>query len=190
MSFIPLGFLAAGGSVPGDFVSLQTATVGSGGASSISFTSIPAAYKHLQIRYSSPLNCVDAEYYMTFNGITTSSYAQHALNGNGSSITAYNNINRGNINFGYDKNMSLNADYLKSGIIDLLDYSNVNKYKTARILNGVDGNGSGVMSFDSGLFRDTTAISSIEIKQFGYNGSTYAYTNFAEYSKFALYGVK
>jgi hypothetical protein len=34
---------------PTDFESIATVTVGGGGASSISFTSIPATYKHLQL---------------------------------------------------------------------------------------------------------------------------------------------
>jgi hypothetical protein len=36
---------------PTSFESIQTVTVGAGGASSISFTSIPATYASLQIRY-------------------------------------------------------------------------------------------------------------------------------------------
>ena len=38
------------GAVPGDYQSIATTTVGAGGAASISFTSIPATYQHLQIR--------------------------------------------------------------------------------------------------------------------------------------------
>jgi hypothetical protein len=182
--------MLSGGAAPTDYESISTVTVGAGGAASISFTSIPSTYTHLQIRYISPLNCVDAEYYMTFNGVTGTSYDTHGMSGNGSSITAFNSINSAKINFGYDKNMTLNANYLKSGIMDILDYANTNKNKTTRVLNGVDANGSGVMCFESGLFRNTAAISSISITQFGFNGSSYAFTNFAQYSSFALYGIK
>jgi len=44
---------------PGDYESIQTVTVGSTSQSSISFTSIPSTYKHLQIRYISRCDRVD-----------------------------------------------------------------------------------------------------------------------------------
>jgi hypothetical protein len=50
-----LGILASGMSgnlwAPGkDFDSIATTTVGAGGASTITFSSIPSTYRHLQIR--------------------------------------------------------------------------------------------------------------------------------------------
>jgi len=48
-----LGIIASStsaGYAVGDYESIQTVTVGSGGAADIEFTSIPATYKHLQIR--------------------------------------------------------------------------------------------------------------------------------------------
>jgi hypothetical protein len=35
----------------GDFESIATVTVGGGGAATVEFTSIPATYTHLQLRY-------------------------------------------------------------------------------------------------------------------------------------------
>ena len=65
-------------------------------------------------------------------------------------------------------------------IVDILDYANTNKYKTMRALDGFDANGSGYAVLWSGNWRSTSAVSTITI-----TGGT-----FAQYSSFALYGIK
>jgi hypothetical protein len=70
-----------------------------------------------------------------------------------------------------------------ANIIDILDYANTNKYKTTRTLSGGDNNGSGFVQFMSGNWRNTNAVTSIDI--FQVDGDT-----IAEYSQFALYGIK
>ena len=71
---------------------------------------------------------------------------------------------------------------IAANIIDLLDYSNTNKYKTLRVLAGYDTNGAGVVLLGSGLWMNTNAISSIAITP--YSGT------FTQYTQFALYGIK
>lgn len=66
--------------------------------------------------------------------------------------------------------------------MDVLDYKNTNKYKTSRFLSGYDANGSGVIMLNSELWMSTAAITSITIDNTG--------SNFAQYSSFALYGVR
>jgi hypothetical protein len=68
-------------------------------------------------------------------------------------------------------------------VLDILDYANTNKFKTVRSLTGVDANGSGFVALMSGLYRSTTAITSIKLF------STYG-SNWTSTSTFALYGVK
>ena len=49
---------------PTEFESIATVTVGSGGSSTISFTSIPGTYKHLQVRGIGRTNRADVlDYY-------------------------------------------------------------------------------------------------------------------------------
>lgn len=67
-------------------------------------------------------------------------------------------------------------------ILDILDYSNTSKNKTARSLRGCDNNGSGYVGLQSSLWINTSAISQLEIFV---NGST-----FNQFSTFALYGIK
>jgi hypothetical protein len=67
-------------------------------------------------------------------------------------------------------------------VIDILDYTNTNKFKTVRALTGVEDNTTNTeIRFTSGLWKNTAAITSIN---FVGNPS------FNEFSSFALYGVK
>jgi len=163
-----------------NFTSLQTVTVGSGGASSISFSSIPSTYTHLQIRWTAIDSYASGDsLYMQFNGDTGSNYVQHALYGNGSSaVGAYTAATTG-MPIGYSNTSS----YPFVGVSDIFDYTSVNKNKTVRTLDGQDANGSGYVFLHSGLWFNTPqAVNSIKL----YFGSG----TFAQYSQFALYGVK
>lgn len=79
--------------VGGDFESIATVTVGSGGASSIEFTSIPGTYQHLQIRGIARTARTGATpkreaVYIQFNGDTGTNYAYHNLFGTGAAAQA------------------------------------------------------------------------------------------------------
>ena len=163
-------------SEPLSFESIATVTVGSGGASSSSFTSIPSTYKHLQIRWISRSSGSAYNPTVQFNSDAGSNYAMHYLSGNGSSASAGNIINTNNILLGSINNT---ANIFAAGVIDILDYADTNKFKTLRELQGADYNGSGTIDLWSGLWRSTAAISTINL-------------NFAstQYSSFALYGIK
>ena len=69
-------------------------------------------------------------------------------------------------------------------VIDLIDYANINKYKTVKSLNGANDNGTGTyMSFSSANWRNTNAINSINIFS-GYSSTL------LQNSQFSLYGIK
>ena len=69
-------------------------------------------------------------------------------------------------------------------VFDVLDYADTNKYKTGRSLFGSDGNGSGWIMLSSGNWRNTAAITTIQLRPSA-GGNTFV-TN----SSFALYGIK
>lgn len=171
-----LGILAS--STPaaaGDYESIATVTVGSGGASSISFSSIPSTFAHLQIRVFGKTS-TSSYGDLRFNGDTTASnYRFHTLYGTGSAAGATSAANAAY--FPADMNTQFGAD-----ILDILDYSNTSKNKTTRALGGYDNNGSGVVALTSNLWMSTAAISSITI--------TAAVGTFSQHSHFALYGIK
>lgn len=173
---------------PSVFESIATVSVAAGNTSStLSFTSIPGTYTHLQIRgigrtnRSTPADMDSLA--LQFNSDTSSNYADHRLAGNGSSAGATNDTSATTMSFFRLANTYVASTYMGAQVIDVLDYANTNKYKTVRALGGVDNNGSGQVALNSGLWRNTSAITSITLKPDV--GSA-----FTEYTKFALYGIK
>lgn len=167
----------------GDYESIATVTLGSS-TSSISFSSIPATYKHLQIRgiLRSPTGAAVGGGKVTFNSDTTSgNYTFHRLIGDGSTASSY-----GQSGIDFILRCALNSTtsgIFAASVLDIVDYANTSKYKTTRVLTGVDTNDSnGVVGLFSQLWMNTAAISTITI--------TPSETNFSQYSQLALYGVK
>ena len=169
----------------GAYDSIATVTVGSGGSSSVSFTSIPSTYKHLQIRAIARLNAAgtNGSGIMTYNSDTnTNNYTYHEIVGNGASASAYGSAADSNQLIAFTANSSLTGNF-GAVVTDILDYANANKYKTMRNFGGYDNNGSGQIRLNSGLWMNTAAISSITL-------TPNVGTGFVEYSQFALYGIK
>lgn len=171
------------------FESIATVTVGSGGASTVEFTSIPATYAHLQVRAIGKMTNAGTgtgTITMRFNTDTTSNYNAHRILGENGSVYAQNQA-ASYIDFvGQWTLASSTADVFGAAIIDILDYANTNKYKTIRSLNGVDGNSTAIsdVALSSGLWRSTSAIDTIKFSGSNFSGGL------AQYSHFALYGIK
>ena len=173
------------------FESIATAS-GTGSAATITFSSIPSTYKHLQIRFiakdTENLGSINNNTLtLTANSIT--SYYYHQLLGNGTSAsTAWSGGVNSNISFNQSvpSSFSGQADLFCAGIIDILDYANTNKNKTIRAIVGTDGNNTSTqykVQFNSGLINSTAAISSLTL---GIGGGG----NLTSTSRFALYGIK
>jgi len=184
MLLIP-GILASKFVPQGDFESIATVVVGSGGAATVSFTSIPSTYQHLQLRAihkTTQTGTLEFVRYR-FNGVTASgNYRTHFLEGTGSvaQSSVYGETDRGML---YQPAASFGSNSFGTTILDILDYSNTNKLKTIRILNGCDNNSAGRIYFQSSWFNSTSVISSLEF-------APQTSGNIAEYSHFALYGIK
>jgi hypothetical protein len=183
-----LGIWASGvtPSKQNSYESISTVTVGSGGAATVSFTSIPSTYTHLQVRFlarstfnnsGNSVNC-----YYILNSDTATNYSQHAMRGDGATVFASGNANQTAMYAGAGiADAGSTASVFSGGVLDLLDYGNTNKYKTARLLNGFDRNGGGQIVFSSGSWRSTSAVTTLTLS---------TDSNWAEYSSFALYGIK
>jgi len=183
--------LGAGGVQVGDFESISTVTVGTA-TTTVTFSSIPATFTHLQIRASLqteratyPLNKI----FWRFNSDTASNYSSHAVYGDGSSATSA--VENTTAISGFDNfstNTGNSSEVYGVLIMDILDYANTSKYKTSRALSGFDVNGTiatygGRVGLTSGNWRSTSAITSVT---FTVDNAA----NFSADSKFALYGVK
>ena len=169
--------------ITGNYYSIATATVTSGGATTITFSSIPSTYTHLQIRGFSKDSRTNANtgFTMQINSDSGTNYSNHQVSGDGTTAAGYGLANDTSIGIGNSAGGS-NANIFGAQIVDVLDYANTNKYKTIRTLGGHDENGSGYLGLFSGNWRNTTAITSLTILPL--------VANFAQYTSFALYGVK
>ena len=163
--------------VPNSYESIATVTLG-GSQASITFSSIPSTYQHLQIRgvARSDRSVTIEGLSIRFNSDTGLNYTYHGVQGNGSSATAF---------AGWDNDQSLSSlaasanagsSIFGAGVIDILDYANTNKYTTIRILTGVNNNdaSNGRAATFSGLWRNTAAITSFTI----FSGAS---TNLSQY---------
>lgn len=167
--------------IPSSYESIATAT-GTGSSGTITFSSIPSTFKHLQIRCSF-LVSAGCSIKLQVNGVGGTSYAWHSLNGNGTAVAANA---AASVPFPYVAGIVNNASTTQPNvaIIDILDYTSTTKNKTIRTFNGFDANGSGEVNVLSGLFNNTNAITSVSIS------SESGTQNFTTSSTFALYGIK
>ena len=172
--------------MPPSFESIETVTVGSGGASTVTFSSIPSTYTHLQVRYLTRTNRGDVQDLIRFrfNSDSGTNYAYHWLRGDGSTADAGNGTSTASPWTAIVAGANAGANQFGAGVSDILDYANTNKYKTTRTLSGIDTNSAdGRIMFFSNLWMNTAAINSIEIApNFG--------SSINQYSSFALYGIK
>jgi hypothetical protein len=165
------GVSAAGG------MDAISSVIVSSAVSSVTFNSIPSTYTHLQVRMRLLNASTNTWVYIDFAG--TSPVYSHIVYGDGATATA------GAFNNSYSRIIGYSSgDTVNPGVIitDILDYANTNKTKTVRSLFGYDMNGpTGYTGLVSNLHNSTSAINSLTIS---------CGTNFAQYSSFALYGVK
>jgi len=179
------GFLGGLTPIVGDYESIATGVVGSGGAPSVTFNSIPSTYKHLQIRgiaraASGGVNAIA----IRLNGDTGANYAWHLLYGTGSgNAQAANTPSTATALMSYQANPTNDGTgVFGASITDILDYANTNKNTTVRNLSGRDGNGTGEIGLWSALWNNTAAVNTVALISSG--------ANFAEGTTFALYGIK
>jgi len=166
--------------ITGSYESIATVTVGSGGSSTVTFSSIPSTYTHLQVRClakDTTSGSTFQNFKMTINSNTMT--RRHYLYADGASVaagTSTTNLAIGNIPAAGFTNI------FGTVIIDILDYTNTNKNKTIRSLTGTDANGSGEIAFYSALYAvNTNAITDLSFS---------TDTSFAQYTSISLYGIK
>jgi hypothetical protein len=179
---IPFGVLSAAAFAPsGDYELIATA-FGTGSSGVIDFTSIPATYKHLQIRYTAKNSSSATQMNITMNGVTSGVYMRHSLLGNGSAVSSTaSSTSQTAIQLVESMASSTTASAVAAGVIDILDYSSTSKNTTIRALYGMADNINRIY-LSSGLYNETTAVSSLTL--------TASANNFAALSRFSLYGIK
>ena len=173
-------------SVPTNYESIATVIVGATAVSTISFTSIPSTYKHLQVRAIGRTNSNEdrAALSLMINSDNGNNYVTHGLATGGSSADGFNftgQAGSGN-QIGGSSTFTASlaaANTFGMSIIDILDYTNTNKYKVIKTLAGQEQDTtSGRTGLYSGLWSNTAAVTTLTF----YGGSG----DFVQYSHFAL----
>jgi len=177
---------ASGGGAASSYELLETTTLTST-SSSITFSGLGSYsdYAHLQIRIigrSAEGTGGARDLYIRLNGDTGNNYAWHYLTGHGISVFASagtsNSTIKGRPAFPRDGNP---AGEFGAAVVDLLDASSTSKNTTVRFLSGVVS-GEDSIALSSGLFVDTSAITSIQLYQ--------NIGDLATGSRASLYGIK
>lgn len=168
----------------GAFESIATFTPTSG--TSVTFSSIPQTYKHLQLRIigRSDTGGTNVSWNVQPNSATGSVYTLHELYADGSTVYSWGNATGTYNNGPYFEvfGSSVTSNTMGVAIIDFIDYASTSKNKTMRFFTGSDRNGGGTIALKSSLWTSTNAIDSIKI----YGGGG----NFVSGTTIALYGIK
>ena len=179
---ITAGLFAGGAvAVANSYESIATTTVGSGGSSTITFSSIPSTYKHLQIRGITK-NGSNAYILFRYNGDGNQNYTWHSASGDGAATGTGAAATGAFPGTPITQSQGGGTNIFSPIVLEVLDYTNTSKYKVHRSLNGFDNNGSGSIGLTSGMWVNTAAVTSI----------TFALSagSFSEFTQLALYGIK
>lgn len=166
------------------FNKIETITVGSGGSSIITFSSIPQTYTDLMLKVSARTTDTQSIGPITlrFNS-ATSNYTSRDSYGTGTSMGS---TSRGNIGsalyLGNGVGNAATANTFGNMEVYISQYTG-GKYKTLTAENvGEDNSSTAYSTYISGLWSDTSAITSISIIGLS--------TDLMQYSSFTLYGIK
>jgi len=167
---------------PPVFDLIQTVSSTNGGVS-VTFSSIPQTYRHLQLRVVARTD--DALLNLVFNGDTGANYVNHQLVGNGSAVSTATQSARNAMGIGVMGNKGATpTQAFGVSAVDILNYTSTIANKTARGLGGSLGSSATIVNLRSGLWLNTSAITSITILA-AYTGGTFD----ASANRFSLYGI-
>ncbi len=178
IGFFATAGAAAGGTPAFELISSQVLT---SDTATVTFSSIPQTYRHLQVRYvgQTTRNQTD-NLQIRFNSDSGLNYVFHDLTGNSSNVQSQAGLSQTRIGPLFN---SYFHNAWTAGVMDVLDYSSTSKNTTARILQGMPSSDLWRVQLYSGLWMNTSAVSSITFSPL--NGpSLYAG------SRFSLYGIK
>jgi hypothetical protein len=171
------------------FVAIATTTVGSGGASSIDFTSIPGTYTDLVVKFSVRNTGNNAGIAFRFNSDTGANYSYKVLYGTGASALSFSQTVAAGYNtylFAYTTPSSATASTFGNGEIYIPNYAGSTNKSSSIDSVSEDNATTAYQSMTAGLWSNTAAITSIKLLSDPGGASS----NFAQYSTATLYGIK
>ena len=153
--------------------------VGSGGVSSVTFSSIPQTYTDLQLVCSSRVDSSNGTVVWKFNTDTTASnYTEKYLSGNGSSAASGGSNNPW---FSHSNDNTTTTSTFENTSVYIPNYTNGNQKSVSVDTVSENNSTTAYAQFFAGIWTGTSAINAITLTP--YSG------NFTQYSTFYLYGV-
>ena len=164
------------------FTKIASVSVGSGGAASIDFTSIPSTYTDLCVKLSTRLNGSASTVRTSFNG-SGSGYSELMLYTN-ASTGPYGAARSGTyVEWMYSDGTLNTANTFNSADVYIPNYAGSNN-KSFSIDNANETNGTAdqLININAAIWANSAAITSITF--------TTGSTSFVQYSTATLYGIK
>lgn len=158
--------------MPATYEPIATTTLTSA-QSSVTFSSISGSYTDLVLIVAGTVN-TNSYFTLRLNGDTNTNYSNTEMDGNGTSASSNRNTSN---NYMYNGSVFTTQTNI---ITQIQNYSNSTTYKT--ILTRSNNAGS-IVKASVGLWRSTSAITSLEIGTGGAN-------TYSSGSTFTLYGIK
>jgi len=163
------------------YVKIASVSVGSGGASTMDFTSIPSTYTDLVVKVSSRSTGAGSPYLnLRFNG-STSTYTQRRIMGSGTAASSGTNGTANYLTVGFSDGSGHTANSFGSSEIYIPNYAG-STAKSTSTDSAEESNETGVyMTLYAGLWSGTAAINQITFYD--------EVANFAQYTTATLYGI-
>lgn len=163
--------------MPATYEPIATTTLGSA-ASSITFSSIASTYTDLRLVFTFTLDTALSAPRVQFNSDTAANYSYTSLKGDGTSATSA----RASNNYLLPPAATPSTTVPTFITCDVFSYAG-STFKTALLTANQDFNGTGGVQYQVGLWRSTSAITSITLSAAG--AAQYAIGTTA-----TLYGIK
>jgi hypothetical protein len=143
------------------YIPIATQTL-STAASGITFSSIPNTYTDLRLVCNYTMSVAGWQINFTFNSDTGSNYSYTYLGGNGSTANAGISNNHSSGYLGEFYYLGSSTTIPMNGTLDIFSYAG-STYKTFLMNGSNDQNGSGATLKTVNLWRNTAAITSIQL---------------------------
>jgi len=167
------------------YTAIATVTVGSGGASSITFSSIPQSYTDLLVKLSTRSNQASGpDYvYLQFNSNTsTSNYQGIFLRGNGSTVASSSNTTEGKIRAAITTTSGETTSTFSNCEIYIPNYTSSNNKSTSSDWVPENNATATFMGITAGLWTQTSAITSMQL--------SLSSGSFVQHSTAYLFGIR
>lgn len=169
------------------YVKIASVTVTGATAATIEFTSIPATYDDLIVKFSTRDNAAlsYANIQLQFNNSGGTAYQDRLVYGNSTSALSAANTSQASTFFQYSNSASSTASTFSNGEIYIPNYAgSTNKSVSVDCVVESNASNVGIQSLSAQLWSNTAAITSIKLTP-NTGGSS-----FVQYSTAVLYGIK